>query len=109
MPKDQFDFDDPLELNGMAFATDQDTTGVMCECFVEEFMRMGCSPARVLALFQTPHYLGMHMVWQKRGAPFVRQTIVEVFARWGRPCVWPESSSPAAGRPPPIEAAPVIE
>jgi hypothetical protein len=88
MPKDEFDFDDPLELNGHAFVTEEDTTNAMSECFVEEFMRMGYSPARILALFRNPHYIGMHMVLQKRGEAFVRDCIQETFARWGRAFVW---------------------
>lgn len=96
MPKDEFDFDDPLELNGHAFVTEEDTTDAMSECFVEEFMRMGYSPARILALFRNPHYIGMHMVLLKRGEAFVRDCIQETFARWGRPFVWSavEQSSP---------------
>jgi hypothetical protein len=41
MPKDEFDFDDPMELNGMALLSDEDTTDAMTECFIEEFMRLG--------------------------------------------------------------------
>jgi len=88
MPKDEFDFEDPLELNGVAFLTEEDTTEAMCECFVEEFMRMGYNPKQVLALFRNPHYLGMNMVLQKRGEPYVRDAIGDIFARWGRPVVW---------------------
>jgi len=84
MPKDEFDFEDPLELNGISFCTEEDTTDAMCECFVEEFMRMGYNPKQILALFRNPHYLGMSMVLEKRGEPFVRQVIARVFARWGK-------------------------
>lgn len=85
MPKDEFDFEDPLELNGVALVTDEDTTDAMCECFIEEFMRMGYSANQVLALFRNPHYLGMNLVLEKRGEQFIRDSISEVFARWGRP------------------------
>ena len=85
MPKDEFDFEDPLELNGMALLTEEDTTDAMCECFIEEFMRMGYDASQVLNLFRNPHYLGMYMVLEKRGEQFVRERIVEVFARWGKP------------------------
>ena len=84
MPKDEFDFDDPLELSGVAILTEEDTTDDMCECFVEEFMRMGYNPQQILTLFRNPHYLGMNMVLQNRGEPFVRGQIAEIFARWGR-------------------------
>ena len=91
MPKDEFDFDDPLELNGAVFLTHEDTTDVMCECFIEEFMRMGHSPNQILALFRNPQYLGMNMVLQKRGEQFIRDSIAGVFARWGHPVLWPPS------------------
>ena len=51
MPKDECDFDDPLELNGVALLTEEDTSGAMAECFVEEFLRLGYNPGQVLALF----------------------------------------------------------
>ena len=85
MPKDEFDFQDPLELNGVAFLTEEDTTDAMCECFVEEFMRMGYNAKQVLALFRNPHYLGMNLVLEKRGETLIRDRIAEVFARWGKP------------------------
>ncbi|MHB1306005.1 MAG: hypothetical protein ACYC23_02860 [Limisphaerales bacterium] len=88
MPKDEFDFEDPFQLNGMAFLTQEDTTNDMAECFTEEFMRMGYSHQQVLALFRNPHYLGPHMAFEKRGEPFIRGLIAEVFARWGKVVNW---------------------
>lgn len=85
MPKNEFDFDDPLELYGVALTTSEDTTEVMTECFIEEYLRLGYSAEQVLALFRNPFYLGVHMVLQNRGEPFVRETINRVFAVWGRP------------------------
>jgi hypothetical protein len=84
MPKDEFDFDDPMELSGMSFLTQEDTEIPMTECFIEEFMRMGYSAEEILGLFNNPHYIGMNMVLQNRGAPFIRETIVNTFAKWGR-------------------------
>jgi hypothetical protein len=91
MPKDEFDFEDPFELNGMAFLTHEDTTNAMAETFIEEFMRMGHHHLQILALFRNPHYLGPHMALEKRGEPFVRELITEVFARWGKQVTWPDS------------------
>ena len=91
MPKDEFDFEDPFELSGMVFATEEDTTDAMCECFIEEFMRMGYNAKQILSLFRNPHYLGMNMVLEKRGEDFIRQRIGEVFARWGK------AAQPAGG------------
>ncbi len=92
MPKDEFDFDDPLELNGMALLSEEDTTDAMTECFIEEFMRLGWTHKQVLALFRNPHYIGMNMVLQNRGEPYVKNYIGEVFARWGRAVEWTECS-----------------
>jgi hypothetical protein len=113
MPKDEFDFEDPFELTGHALVTEEDTTEAMCECFVEEFIRLGHTPDRILALFRTPFYVGMHLVLQKRGELFVRERIKEGFARWGRPCCWPELKGheetlpemEMMGKPRPEEAA----
>lgn len=92
MPKDEFDFEDPFELNGVGLVTNEDTTDAMCECFVEEFMRLGYNHKQVLALFRNRHYIGMHMVLEKRGEEFVKEKITEIFSRWGRKVEWPGSS-----------------
>jgi len=88
MPKDEFDFEDPLELNGVSVDCAEDTTDAMTECFVEEFMRLGYNHKQILALFRNPHYLGMHLAMEKRGEQFVRETIAEVFARRGQAVEW---------------------
>ena len=103
MPKNEFDFDDPLELNGLAFVTNEDTTQLMCDCFVEEFMRMGFSAPRIMALFRNPHYLGMNLVLQKHGEAFVQEAISQVFARWGRPVTW-ASAQPSPALEPALPA-----
>jgi hypothetical protein len=89
MPKDEFDFEDPLELNGVGLMTNEDTTDTMCECFIEEFMRLGHNHRQLLALFRNPHFIGMNMVLEKRGEEFVKNKITEIFARWGRKAEWP--------------------
>ena len=91
MPKDEFDFEDPFELNGMAFMTHEDTTNDMAETFIEEFMRMGYGHWQILALFRNPHYLGPNMALEKRGEPFIRDLIADVLARWGKQVEWPDS------------------
>jgi hypothetical protein len=92
MPKDKFDFEDPMELNGVALLTDADTIDAMTECFIEEFMLMGYNHKQILALFRNPHYLGMNRVLQKRGEVFVKGVISDVFERWGRKIEWPAST-----------------
>jgi hypothetical protein len=83
MPKDEFDFEDPLELNGMAFLSHEDTTNDMAECFAEEFMRLGyshrkcsrCSPTRITSA----------RTWPSRNAASRSSATSSpsVFARWG--------------------------
>ena len=87
-----------MELNGVAFLTDEDTTEAMTECFIEEFMLMGYNHKQMLALFRNSHYLGMNMVLQKRGEVFVKGVISDVFKRWGRKIEWP-ASAPVDSRP----------
>ncbi len=99
MPKDEFDFEDPFELNGMAFMTHEDTTNDMAETFIEEFLRMGYNHQQLLALFRNPHYIGPNMAFEKRGEPFIRDLIADVFARWGKKVEWPV----AAGILPAVE------
>jgi hypothetical protein len=84
MPKDEVDPEDPLELSGMALLTDEDTSEEMAECFIEEFMRMGHSPAQVFQYFRNPFYLAMNLVIEKRGEAWVRERIIDIFGRWGR-------------------------
>jgi hypothetical protein len=98
MPKDEFDFDDPMELNGMALLSGEDTTDAMTECFIEEFMRMGYNHKQVLALFRNPHYVGMNMALQNRGEDCVKDFIVKVFARWGRAVAFASRSGDSADR-----------
>jgi hypothetical protein len=96
MPKDEFDFEDPMELSGVGLLTPEDTTEEMTECFVEEFMRLGHSPQQILTLFRNPIYIGMNMAMEKRGEGFVRDKITEIFARWGRSVQWPDKKAPPA-------------
>lgn len=88
MPKDEFDFDDPMELKGVGVGTAEDTTDLMAECFIEEFLRLGYGPTQLLALFRNSNYTGLQMILRNRGEEYVRQSIREVFTRWGRRCEW---------------------
>jgi hypothetical protein len=98
MPKDEFDFDDPLELNCVALETSEDTQRAMAECFIEEFLMLGYNPGQLLALFRNPHYIGMNMVLRDKGEGFVKELVSEVCARWGGRPEWPEdpTASPTA-------------
>ena len=112
MPKDEFDFDDPLELTGVALSTDEDTSRDMAECFVEEFLMLGYNHKQLLALFRNPYYLGMNMVLQNKGETFVKEVIGDVLARWGKKIEWPDTrpvpavATPNAASPPPPQPEP---
>jgi hypothetical protein len=98
MPKDEFDFDDPFELNGASFLTAEDTTDAMAETFVEEFLRMGYGPRQILDLFRNAFYLGPNLALQQRGEPAIRELIADVFARWGKTVTWRDSDTEPAAR-----------
>src|ERR1041385_276279 len=93
MPKDEFDLDDPMELNGVGLVCEEDTTDEMAECFIEEFARLGYNHKQILALFRNPYYLGMNLALQQRGEEFVRQKISEAFALRGKAITWADSGS----------------
>jgi hypothetical protein len=101
MPANEFDPDDPLQLNGISLTCREDTTGVMAECFIEEFMRLGYNAKQILALFRNPHYRGMNLIVQNRGEAFVREKIAEVFLRRGRPV----AQTPGSAVSPPAKSA----
>ena len=88
MPKDEFDFEDPMELSGVVLATEEETMDAMCDCFIEEFMRLGYDHRQIFSLFKNPHYLGMNMVLRERGEDFIRRRISEVFVLWGKSVAW---------------------
>ncbi|MBI1746304.1 MAG: hypothetical protein HYR55_06915 [Acidobacteria bacterium] len=83
MPKDEFDFDDPMELVGVELP--EGNPEVMAECFVEEFARMGSSDSEIFALFQSPFYAATHRIYQEKGEDFVRAVIQRVRSQWGGP------------------------
>lgn len=77
--------DDPLELVGVPVAVDETTFDEMAGCFVEEYVRDGWSDQRLLALFRSPYYAGLHVIWRRRGEPWVRDLIAQTRVRWQRP------------------------
>lgn len=103
MPKDEFDFDDPMELSGVVLPTDESTTDAMCECFIEEYMRLGYDHHQLFGLFQNPHYIGMRMVLNEGGESYVRARISEIFALWGRQVDWQNQSLKKAPPEQPLE------
>jgi hypothetical protein len=77
--------DDPLELVGVPVAVDEATFDEMARCLVEEYVRDGWDDAHLLALFRSPFYAGLHVIWRRRGEAWVRGLLGEARARWHRP------------------------
>lgn len=85
--------DDPLELVGVPVPVDEATFDEMARCLVEEYVRDGWSDARLLALFRSSFYAGLHVIWRRRGEAWVLDVIQQARVQWRRPDL------PAAGAP----------
>lgn len=77
--------DDPLELVAVGVAVDEATFDEMAACFVEEYVRDGWTDQRLLSLFRSPYYAGLHVIWLRRGEPWVRDLLARTRSRWRRP------------------------
>ncbi|MEX2184099.1 MAG: hypothetical protein WEC14_06600 [Chloroflexota bacterium] len=79
------DPDDPLELVGVPVPVDEATFDEMARCLVEEYVREGWGDARLMALFRSPFYAGLHVIWRRRGEAWVTDLIAETRRVWHRP------------------------
>ncbi|MEW5989901.1 MAG: hypothetical protein AB1736_00970 [Chloroflexota bacterium] len=77
--------DDPLELVGVPVPVDEATFDEMARTLIEEYVRDGWTDARLLALFRSPFYAGLHVVLLRRGDAWVRAEISACRDRWSRP------------------------
>lgn len=78
MPKNDPDPSDPLTLHGVVVETeDAGATREMATCFIEEFLRMGHDPERILALFQAREYTGPFAALSALGERAIRTLIQE--------------------------------
>jgi len=77
--------DDPVELVGVPVPVDEATFDEMAACLAEEYVRSGWSDADLLALFRSPFYAGMHVIYLRRGDRWVRDLLADVRRRWRRP------------------------
>ncbi len=77
--------DDPMALVGVPVRVDEATFDEMARCFVEEFVRDGWSDSRLMTMFRSPHYAGLHVIWRRRGESWVRDLVAETRVRWRRP------------------------
>ncbi len=82
MADKKFEQDDPLSLNGMVLDLPPEEAkraeADMAACFIEEYLRIGCSPEKIFSLFKDPFYQGTHAVFKSRGEDYVRGLIREV-------------------------------
>ena len=84
MPYEDPDATDPMMLHGTVFETEDDQAlREMTECFIEEYMRLGFSPDRVLKMFATPGYAGPYMAYQSLGEQTIKTLINEYAQRFG--------------------------
>lgn len=81
MAEKELESDDPYEFVAVRFPMDPGVDGdeAMARCFIEEYALMGMPRQKILQLFQARHFAGTYAILQKRGEPFVRQLIDEVF------------------------------
>jgi hypothetical protein len=77
--------DDPLELVGVPVPVDEAMFDEMARCLVEEYVRDGWSDDRLLPLFRSPFYAGLHVIWRRRGEAWVMGLIGEARRTWHRP------------------------
>jgi hypothetical protein len=77
--------DDPLELVGVPVPVDDGTFDEMARCLMEEYVRDGWTDERLLHLFRSPFYAGLHVVWRLRGEAWVRAELAAQRIRWHRP------------------------
>ncbi len=68
MPHNEPDARDPMVLHGVIVETEDDRSmRDMAECFVEEYLRAGFDPDRILEMFRSPGYAGPCLAHQTLG------------------------------------------
>ena len=82
MPKEEFDMEDPLELNGQVVPCNEDNDDAMAVAFMEEFLFLGYSSGRILELFANPDYIGPYRVFKNKGLRHVNQLLTTTLNDW---------------------------
>ena len=84
MPHNDPDPTDPMTLHGVVVETDDPSTmREMASCFIDEYLRMGCTRDRVLSMFRIPQYVGPYMAYESLGKQAITELIDEIAASWG--------------------------
>lgn len=82
MPYHDPDPTDPMMLQGVVIDTEDDHALLeMTECFIEEYLRLGFEPDRILRIFKTRGYAGPFLAYQTLGAQAIQTMIADVAAR----------------------------
>jgi hypothetical protein len=84
MPYDDPDPTDPMTLHGVVVETDDDAAmREMASCFIDEYLRMGCSTDRVLSMFRISQYIGPYMAYESLGKAAITEMIDLSASTWG--------------------------
>lgn len=82
MPHGDPDPTDPMTLRGVEVPAEEGDVVAMAQGFAEEFAASGWDEARLLAMFQSPFYLGPHLAWKQLGEARVREIVAEALRPW---------------------------
>ncbi len=83
MPYGEPDPGDPNVLVGVGVPAEAETVREMAYVFAEEFARLGFNEARLLRLFRSPFYAGLHHAYRVLGEAAVSEIISECVRVWG--------------------------
>lgn len=84
MPHGDPDPTDPLALRGVEVPAEEGDVLAMARGFAEEFAASGWDEARLLAMFETPFYLGPHLALEQLGEARIREIVAEAVRPWNR-------------------------
>lgn len=71
-----------MELVGVAMPVE--STDLMAESIIEEYLIMGYNPRQVMFLFSNPTFNMTHQIYHDRGEEYVRARIGAVMDRWAK-------------------------
>ena len=82
MPKDEPHIDDPMELTGASFPSeDEQDVQEMTTSIIEEYMRIGWKPESILELFRNPHFRMTNTIYREKGEKFVQEMVKKVMSK----------------------------
>ncbi|MBI3159841.1 MAG: hypothetical protein HYZ26_09615 [Chloroflexi bacterium] len=85
MANKSFEEEDPLELVGMIIPGGPDDMDTMARAIVEEYLWLGWTETRLMALFTNPMFQITHRVFLERGEFYVSTLIRQVCDEWQIP------------------------